>query len=141
MPNSETNHLVAEKKEGYARSTILVVEDEEISYLLVREVLSAYPSIIVVRAHNGVEAQKFLSKHHKQVSLVLMDIKMPLLNGYETTRWIKDNFSLPVVAVTAFVHQNSIEKCKECGCDDMLMKPFDLNHFLKIVKRYCRQIS
>ncbi len=141
MPNSETFQLVAEEKEKYASSTILVVEDEEISYLLVHEILSAYPAIKAVRASNGIEAQKFLSKYHDQVSLVLMDIKMPFLDGFETTRWIKDNYTLPVVALTAFVHQDSFKECEECGCDDILTKPFDLHHFLQIVKRYCRQIS
>jgi CheY-like chemotaxis protein len=69
--------------------------------------------------------------------MVLMDIKMPVMGGYEATRKIKSmKPGLPVVALTAYALPGDREKALEAGCDDYMAKPLSLKEFLELVKKH-----
>jgi signal transduction histidine kinase/CheY-like chemotaxis protein len=115
--------------------TILVAEDEDINYMFLQEVLSP-TNAKVLRACNGQEAVN-LVKNNPSISLVLMDIQMPVLNGYEATRQIKAmNPRLPVIAQTAYAMAEDRAKGIRAGCDDYLSKPIKPNQLIDIVKQY-----
>ncbi len=102
--------------------TILVAEDEEINYLFIEEVLKEL-KIKLIHARNGKEAVE-LVKSRPDIDLVLMDIKMPVMNGYEATGQIKKfNPDLPVIAQTAYALAGDRIKALNAGCDDYLSKP------------------
>jgi PAS domain S-box-containing protein len=104
---------------------ILVAEDDDISYFLLRESLKNR-NINTIHATNGLEAIH-LVQAHPEINLVLMDLKMPVLNGVDATRKIKEIFpSLPVIAQSAFFNRKEIEKSFEAGCDDYITKPIDI---------------
>ena len=115
---------------------ILVVEDDDISFILLNEILSLY-SINSIRANNGSEAIDFFKSDKDAFDLVLMDIRMPKVNGYEATRQIKEiNPTVPVLAVTAYTHAQGVIDCYNSGCDDYISKPFDVSGFITMVKNY-----
>lgn len=88
--------------------------------------------------HTGqiiVEIQK-----NKNISLVLMDISMPVLNGYDATRRIKELFpEMPVIAVTAYAMVGDKTKAEEAGCDDYITNPFNNHIFYETLEKYLRQ--
>ena len=115
---------------------ILVVEDDDVGYMLLHEILASYP-VILSRAFNGEEAIDNFLNDKSAFNLVLMDIRLPKVNGYEATRKIKEiNPSIPIIAVTAYAHSQGVIDCFNSGCDDFISKPFDINKIVKIISNY-----
>lgn len=110
---------------------ILVAEDEDSNYLVIKASLSrTYANLI--RVTNGEEAVEYCK--NKDIDLVLMDIKLPLLDGIEATREIKKiKPNLPIIAQTAYIHKNERETCLKAGCVDYIPKPIKSNELLKII--------
>jgi CheY-like chemotaxis protein len=109
-----------------------VAEDDDYNYKFVETVLSR-ADFKVIRAENGVEAVN-ICYNNPDVSLVLMDLKMPVMGGIEATRQIK-NFlpNLPVIALTAFVSNEDEQEAFLCGCEEYIKKPVDRSHLLASV--------
>ncbi len=102
--------------------TLLIAEDEDSNYLLL-EILLAGLNIQLVRAINGVEAVDTCKTDH--IDMVLMDIKMPVMDGYEATRQIRDFMpDLPIIAQTAYTTDADKNRALACGCSDFISKPF-----------------
>ena len=102
--------------------TLLIAEDEDSNYMLLEELLSD-PGINIIRAVNGLEAVE-LCKTNPHIDLVLMDIKMPEMDGYEATRRIKKfKPELSIIAQTAYYDESDRNKAIACGCSDFISKP------------------
>ncbi len=115
---------------------ILVAEDEEINYLYIEEVLSEIGNIKVSHAINGEEAVKYV-KENPKLSLILMDIKMPKMNGLEATRIIKKlRPELPIIAQTAYAMAEDKKLARDAGCDSYFSKPIDREKFSSIIKSF-----
>jgi two-component system, cell cycle response regulator DivK len=100
---------------------ILMVEDDEASSFYLRLLLKNTP-VRVLLVGNGEDAVDFCEK--QDISIVLMDIKMPGIDGYEATRRIKSiKAELPVIAITAYAMAGDEQKARDAGCDDYLTKP------------------
>lgn len=113
--------------------TVLVAEDEESNYELVRIVLQKRYRL--VRAHNGIEAVN--QNEDEKPDLILMDIRMPEMNGLDATRIIKEvNPNTPVIALSAYAYEENIREAKMAGCDDFMAKPFRVEDLIEIVKKY-----
>jgi CheY-like chemotaxis protein len=118
--------------------TILLAEDEEVNLLYLQTVLKA-TGIHMVTAANGLEAVDQCKKN-SDISLVLMDIKMPNMDGLTATRIIKSiRHDLPVIATTAYALSTDKEKCIEAGCIDYLSKPIKRDQLLEIMNKYLYQ--
>jgi PAS domain S-box-containing protein len=118
--------------------TILVAEDDDQNFLLITHLLANFNAEIV-RASNGKEAFD-MCKSEKKYDLILMDIKMPVMNGYTATELIKEIYpDLPVIAQTAFVTEK--EKAMACGCDDFISKPFKKEELLTIIRKHLKEIE
>jgi CheY-like chemotaxis protein len=117
------------------RKTILVADDTEFNRDLVVQLLAADYDIIV--AENGMEA---LDKTQEQrPDLILMDLGMPVMDGWEATRRLKANDHLrhiPVIAVTSHAMVGDEIEARKAGCDDYLPKPIDEDLLIKKVKKY-----
>ena len=113
--------------------TVLVVEDEESNYELVRIVLQKRYRLL--RAHNGIEAVTMNEEDHPD--LILMDIHMPEMDGLDATRIIKEvNHHVPVVALSAYAFEENIREAKAAGCDEFLAKPFRVEDLIEVCARY-----
>ena len=114
--------------------TILIVEDEHINFRYLQEILKKTQAQIL-RAENGLEAIE--AAKEKNVDLILMDIKLPVMDGYEATRKIREfNKEIPIIAQTAYVMSGEEEKTKAAGCDDYLTKPLRIKTVLETLSKY-----
>lgn len=113
--------------------TILIAEDDDISYKYL-EIIIKPLNVNLLRAKNGKESVQFL-KENPNISLILMDIKMPIMNGLEATSEIrKFNSTIPIIAQTAYAMNEDKENIIQVGCNDVITKPIDNNELIKLIK-------
>jgi two-component system, cell cycle response regulator DivK len=114
---------------------ILVAEDEQINFMLIELLLEPY-NCRIIPASNGKEAVDLCSNNNG-IDLVIMDMKMPVLDGFDATRMIKKlRPELPVIAVSAYAFYDDEEKALDAGCDDFLSKPFEKGELLRTLSRH-----
>lgn len=124
---------VSARPDEMNQKTILVAEDEDSNYELVKIVLQKRYRLI--RAHNGIEAVNLNDDEHPD--LILMDIRMPEMNGLDATRIIKEvNHDTPVIALSAYAFDENIREAKMAGCDEFMAKPFRVENLIEMVKKY-----
>lgn len=117
------------------KKTILIAEDEENNFLLIEALLSQL-NVHIMHARNGKEAVDIVESGI-EISLVLMDIKMPVMDGYEATAILKKmRPAIPIVALTAFAFESDKEKAVKAGCDDYLSKPVKKDLLIEMIKKY-----
>ncbi len=115
--------------------TILVAEDEMFNFSYIEEILNK-TKVQILHAWDGKEAVEFV-RLHPEISLVLMDIKMPEMDGYTATRLIKKmRPRLPVIAQTAYAKSENREDAVEAGFDHYISKPVSHIFFMKILGNY-----
>jgi len=114
---------------------ILLAEDDEVSYLYLKEIMTGC-GIELKWAQNGVQAVQICSDE-KDLDLVLMDIKMPDMNGIEATKKIREiRPDLPVIAVTAFAKNEDRLTAISAGCNDFLSKPIKREDLMAVLARH-----
>ena len=116
--------------------TILVAEDNESNFILMTYILKR--SYQYLRAKNGQEAVDLVEKGG--IDLVLMDIKMPVKDGLEATKEIKDAHpEIPIIALTANAFDSDRQLAFEAGCNDFLSKPVSSEKCLNTIAKYIGQ--
>jgi two-component system, cell cycle response regulator DivK len=133
--NPVTYRKLVDKIPDWSKKNILIVEDDETNaYLLKAYLKRTRATIIEVR--DGQKAVDFCNSN-LQIDLVLMDIRLPVLNGYEATQLIKSKRKdLPVIAQTAFTLKADIDSAYEAGCDDFLAKPISQELLFTVLSKY-----
>ncbi len=112
--------------------TILIAEDDAVSSLLLKKNLTD-ENINTLFAVNGKEAVEMVQQH-QEINIVLMDIRMPVMNGFDTTRVIKElRPDLPVIVQTAFTSKDEKDKSHEAGCDGYITKPINKVELLELI--------
>jgi CheY-like chemotaxis protein len=121
----------------WSSKTILIAEDTEMNYLFLVEALRP-TEVQIIRAKDGEEALELFNKND-QIDLILMDINMPKLDGFETTKRIKEiKKDIPIIAQTALNLEDARERSEEVGCDDYILKPIQLKLFLSKLDSYLK---
>lgn len=116
---------------------ILIVEDVESNYLYLQAVLSKITDNIIW-VENGVDAVKY-AKSNPNIDIVLMDLQMPIMDGYEATKEIKRHYpNMIVIAQTAFAMADDRERALAAGCNDYLAKPIRSKELLENVSKYLK---
>ena len=114
---------------------ILIVEDDEISYSLLSRTLQKI-SKELLHAITGVEAVE-ACRNNPDLDLVLMDIRMPKMNGFEATRQIRQfNKDVIIIAQTAYAFTGDSEKAIEAGCNDYISKPINMTLLYELIKKH-----
>lgn len=132
-----TVRVVPEIRNDHTDKTcsILIVEDEYSSYMYLRELLKA-DKVRVLRALNGQEAIDICRKNNNNISLILMDIKMPVMDGNTSAKIIKSFLpGVPIIAQTAFALESERDDYLQ-SFDDLLTKPIRREEFRKLVSKY-----
>lgn len=115
--------------------TILLVEDEEVNYMYIKELL-ANTGINLIHVITAEEAIS-ICKSDVSVDLILMDMRLPGINGFDATRLIKRiRPETPIIAQTAYAMENEKKQCLEAGCDYYMTKPFDQDVLLEVLQEY-----
>lgn len=122
--------------EDWASYVILIAEDIESNYLYIKELL-APTKMNILRARDGLEAVEIF-ENHPEIDIVLMDILMPGLDGYEATMKIRQiRESIPIIAQTAFTFEGEIQNGLYAGCfTDYIMKPFSRDMLMANLKKH-----
>lgn len=125
---------VSENTSGleWGKRLILVAEDEDVNYFLIQQALKESGAKLI-RARNGVEAVEMAI--NQPVDAVLMDIRMPEMDGYEATRTILKKKKIPIIAQTAYAMPEEYDQCMEAGCSDYLAKPLTSRKILDAIKK------
>jgi two-component system cell cycle response regulator DivK len=118
------------------RKCILVVEDQPDSRQIIRDMLAS-TDYEITEAENGEEALAAITK--QRPDLILMDVQMPIMDGYTATRQIKADAalrSIPIIAVTSYALSGEEKKARAAGCDDYVPKPFSPRQLLAKIRDY-----
>lgn len=121
---------------GMNKTKILVVDDDSIVLTMIQANLEARGYEVVI-ANNGAESVSVAQK--EKPDLIILDIMMPEMDGFETCRIIREFSRVPVVMLSARVGENDEEKCAGCGASDYLTKPFVLRELLDKIKTLLEQ--
>lgn len=115
---------------------ILIAEDEIMNYLYLEEVLrETFAEVIWCK--NGQEAVEKVIAEKIPFNIILMDVKMPIMNGYEATKIIKKyKPEIPIIIQTAYAMQNEKNKGYEAGCDEYLEKPIKQDMLLTTISKF-----
>ncbi|MFC2096519.1 response regulator [Bacteroidota bacterium] len=114
---------------------ILIVEDDEDNLEFLRRLMLKFGANAII-AQSGEEAIECVKKNDK-IKIVLMDIRLPYMDGFEATQQIKAlKPSLPVIAQTAYAMYNDKELCLQNGCDDYVSKPLDKDILFQKINQY-----
>jgi CheY-like chemotaxis protein len=129
---------------------ILLAEDQEINIIIVNKFLKKFPIDIDIAVNGRIAIEKFQEKDY---DLVLMDLRMPEINGYEAATVIRNIekekrqqencgiVNIPIVAISASVTKEEVRKCLESGCNEHLRKPFRKESLLEVILNYYEVIK
>lgn len=139
--SDKTEILNSKRQNNYSRIRILVAEDNDINWEIINELLSQL-GFIMEHAENGKEClEMFRNSEPDYYSAILMDIRMPIMDGYEATVEIrslerKDAKNVPIIALTADAFSDDMKKCLEYGMNAHIAKPIELTEVLHQLEKY-----
>ena len=141
--SDEEKNNINNHKTGLEGAKILVAEDNELNWEIAEELLSSQLGLEMERAENGqICVDKFTNSPEGYYDAILMDIRMPVMTGYEATeaiRSVKRNDSdIPIIAMTADAFSEDVKKCLDCGMNAHVSKPIDIAEITRILKKYLR---
>jgi len=125
----------------WSNYTILIAEDDEISFKFLDLVLTKKTGVNIIWAINGQMAVDFC-RLYDHIDLILMDVQLPIIDGVEAIRQIKTfKPHIPIIVQTANAFNDEWEKCFEAGCDEYINKPVNLpDLFLRIENLMCMPV-
>ncbi len=139
LSQKETKKSILKTEDLIALSgiSILLVEDNKINQKLAKVIIEKHGALIDI-AENGKEAIELLKI--KKYQLVLMDIQIPVMDGYETTIYIRNELKmdLPIISLTAHALKSELDKCIEVGMNDYITKPYKVNELLSKIIKYVK---
>ena len=140
-----STHFQSHKKKhvndefNWAKHSILIVEDNYVSFKLLQAFLQKSEAK-VLHADTGLKAIDMIVKH-PEINIVLMDVQLPEMNGYEATREIrKIRPALPIIAQTANSMEEEMINCLHSGCNEFVTKPIAFNNLLSLIDKYLKEI-
>ena len=144
IPNQDNNTLKNKNEIHFPMNAVVsqirnlkifIAEDDEGSAMLIAMAVKGF-SKEILRAGNGLEAVE-ACRSNPDIDLVLMDIKMPKMDGYEATRQIRQfNKAVIIIAQTAYALTGDREKTIETGCNDYISKPIKKTQFMELMEKY-----
>lgn len=140
---SDSKSTEAESMRSLKGVRILLVEDHPINQQVAREIL-AKAGVKVIIADNGKKAVEAIKRDGKNFSAVLMDIQMPVMDGYEATSKIRADWSaddLPIIAMTAHAMVDERGKCLKAGMNDHIAKPIDIEDLYRTLIKWIKPAS
>jgi hypothetical protein len=124
-----------DEEKDIAKLKILIVEDDEVSEILFSNYIQQYGKL-VLSARNGAEAVDIFNKN-SDIDLILMDMSMPVMNGYDATRIIRQlNKEVIIIGLTAFAQETALNNAIDSGCNECIAKPVSKEQLMELVRAY-----
>jgi PAS domain S-box-containing protein len=122
------------------KCSILIVEDEEVNLLYLETIIPNFIDCTIIEAKNGKEAIELIKQDKNEtINLILMDLKMPIMNGFEASKEIKKiRPNIKIIAQTAYSTTNEKQKAIESGCADFISKPLNNEKLKNLLKKYAK---
>jgi CheY-like chemotaxis protein len=121
--------------------TVLVVEDDSMSYKFLEIVLSKKTGINIIWAIDGQQAIEYC-RIYKHIDIILTDLQLPVMNGREFIRQIKSsNPEIPVIVQSADANHEEMERCRKMGCDIYMTKPINGELLIKNIASLLRPVT
>jgi len=119
---------------------ILAVEDNELNRMVLQVILKKC-EVVVTIAHNGQEAINLIQE--QEFDLVLMDVQMPIVDGLEATKYMRDGLKLttPIIGLSANAMREEVEICKQAGMNDYLVKPYSERALVEVMKKWSTEVN
>ena len=138
LPDSVSSKLQSLK----STHTILIAEDDETNFKYLEILITRkHPNIVILKATDGQQAIENCIRC-PEIQLVLMDIQLPVVDGFEAIRQIREfNNQLPIIAQSAYSKTSDINNAKECGCDDYITKPISMEALYEVLAKYLPENS
>ncbi|MDD4149082.1 MAG: response regulator [Bacteroidales bacterium] len=125
----------------FEKPKILVVDDESLNFLFYSEIINP-DEFELIYVDNGYDAIKKVHEMGDDISVILMDMKMPGLDGFSATKEIrKFNNSIPIIAQTAYAYKEDYDKAIAAGCNDYISKPIHEEELLSKINSFLQQKS
>jgi CheY-like chemotaxis protein len=125
----------------WSTKTILIAEDDEISYKYLNLILTRKTQVNILWAINGQMAVDFC-RQYNHIDLVLMDLQLPVIDGIEAIKQIKSfKPALPIVVHTANAYGNECEKCFDAGCDEYITKPANFEQLVYKIESFLSPVN
>jgi CheY-like chemotaxis protein len=136
MENSSPEGIMAKPDYNnykWENRVVLITEDEEVNFYYLKTIFKKTEAKII-RAKNGQEAVEIIRSHQGAIDLVLMDLNMPVMDGYEAMRIIKSQHpQIPIIAQTAYTLSEDRHKCMKAGFNDYISKPINRVALFRLV--------
>jgi len=139
LPKKQSEEMSAGKGRPLRNSRILVVEDMAVNQAIMATLLRDAGAQVAIADNGAMGVQKVMQDMDNGLlfDVVLMDMQMPVMDGYEATTFLrKHGYQRPIVAVTAHALTGDREKTLEAGCDDYIAKPIDNKTLIEIIQKY-----
>jgi PAS domain S-box-containing protein len=135
IKNIESSNINDKKSRSSISPVILIAEDDKSNFEFFKTILER-TSFKYLHAINGIETVE-MCRNHPEISIVLMDIKLPLMDGLEATQKIREfKKDLPIIGVTAYAMTGDREKVLNAGCNDYIAKPIESDKLIKLIKKH-----
>ena len=132
---SDMQSCVMTEYPSWYNKVILIAEDDEINFVFLKEIL-AKTGAKIMHAKNGLKAIDYAETHEK-LDLILMDMKMPEVDGVEATRYISTiRPNIPIIAQTAYAMEGDRVKCMNAGCCAYITKPVEREKLFQLIDKY-----
>lgn len=137
IPPEKKTEIKEEENIKFNGEHILIAEDDELNFQYIKEIFEGH-NIKISRTKTGLETVK-KTLDNPEIKLILMDIQMPELNGWEATKEIrKKRLDIPIIAQTAYAFETDKQESVNAGCNEYITKPVDADRLLKMVYRYLK---
>ena len=140
LPVTKTTLDTTTKNSIDKNYTILIVEDAKVNFLLIKSILKQLKeyNLTILHAENGQLAVE-MCDNYSEIDLIIMDIRMPVMNGYRATQLIKSKYpNYNIIAHTAHSSDGDIKKALEVGCETVLGKPVEIDLFKETIIKYLK---
>jgi CheY-like chemotaxis protein len=120
----------------WSKKTVLVAEDDRTHYMLLEEIIVNQSKARILHVEDGVMALEFF-KNHPEINLIIMDLKMPIMDGFTATQEIRKlNKEIPIIALSAYALEDDKHKAYEAGCSAYLSKPYEINTLINLLAKF-----
>ena len=134
--------LPAEPQIDFSGKRLLVAEDNELNWEIANEILSSVGFVLDWAENGAICVEKFSAAQPGYYHAILMDLRMPEMNGFEATRSIRamereDAGQIPIIAMTADAFSDDVKACLDCGMNGHVAKPLNIPELLRLLQKYC----